>query len=87
MVGIFPIYIGAIMLSCSLFSASYRYQSPAYAAMNLYAMINGDELQDTFRDLSSLKTIAGIIFLYLIYILWNGVRFFVVIFIMFNISL
>lgn len=32
--------------------------------MNLYAMIQGDELQDVFRDLTSIQMLAGLIFLY-----------------------
>ena len=44
LVGILPIFIGAVLLSISLFSASFRFHTATYAAMNLYAMIAGDEL-------------------------------------------
>jgi hypothetical protein len=44
MVGIFPFFIGAVLLAISLFSASYRFHNASYASMNLYSMIAGDEL-------------------------------------------
>jgi hypothetical protein len=33
--------------------------------MNLYSMIQGDELQDVFRDLTSIQLLQGLLFLYL----------------------
>jgi Gpi18-like mannosyltransferase len=64
-VGIIPIFIGVVLLSICLFSVSARFQNASYAAMNLYSMIQGDELQDVFRDLSSINMITGLLFLYL----------------------
>ena len=63
-VGIFPIFVAVVLLGTTLFSASTRFASPAYSAMNLYSMIQGDELQDVFRDLSSIQMLTGLIFLY-----------------------
>jgi len=64
LVGIFPIFIGAVLLSISLFSASWRFHSASYAAFNLYSAMAGDELQDLFRDLTGFKTLLGLLFLY-----------------------
>jgi hypothetical protein len=63
-VGILPIFIAVVLLSICLFSTSTRFQSAPYAAMNLYSMIQGDELQDVFRDLTSIQMLTGLIFLY-----------------------
>ena len=65
MIGILPIYIAVVLLSISLFSNSARFQNATWASMNLYAMIQGDELQDVFRDLSSIQMLTGLLFLYL----------------------
>lgn len=64
-VGIIPIFIGVVLLSLCLFPVSARFQNATYASMNLYSMIQGDELQDVFRDLSSIDMITGLLFLYL----------------------
>lgn len=64
MVGIVPIFVAVVLLSICLFSASTRFQNASYAAMNLYSMIQGDELQDVFRDLTSIQMLTGLIFLY-----------------------
>lgn len=63
--GILPIYIAVVLLAVCLFSASTRFQSSSWAAMNLYSMIQGDELQDVFRDLTSIQLLEGLLFLYL----------------------
>ena len=65
MVGILPIFIGAVLLSISLFSASYRFHNASYAAMNLYSMIAGDELQDVYRDLTGVDLLTALLFLYI----------------------
>jgi hypothetical protein len=65
MVGIMPIFIGCTLLSILLFGASIRFQNASYAAMNLYSMIAGDELQDVFRDLTGFQMLLSLIFLYL----------------------
>ena len=65
MVGIFPFFIGAVLLAISLFSASYRFHDASYASINLYSMIAGDELQDVFRDLTSMNLLTAIVFLYI----------------------
>jgi len=65
MVGIFPIFVGAVLLSISLFSASYRFHNASYAAMHLYSMIAGDELQDVFRDLTGVDLLFALLFLYI----------------------
>jgi hypothetical protein len=65
LVGIIPIFIGAVLLSISLFSSSYRFHTASFAAMNLYSMIAGDELQDVFRDLTGVNLLLALIFLYL----------------------
>ena len=65
MVGILPIFIGAVLLSISLFSASYRFHNATYASMNLYSMIAGDELQDVYRDLTGVDLLTAILFLYI----------------------
>ena len=64
-VGILPIYIAVVLVGVSLFSASARFQNAAWASMNLYSMIQGDELQDVFRDLTSIQLLEGLLFLYL----------------------
>ena len=65
MVGILPIFIGAVLLSISLFSASYRFHNAAYASMNLYSMIAGDELQNIYRDLTGVDLLTSLLFLYI----------------------
>jgi hypothetical protein len=65
MVGILPIFVGAVLLSISLFSASYRFHNASYAAMNLYSMIAGDELQDVYRDLTGVDLLTALLFLYI----------------------
>lgn len=65
MVGILPIFIGSVLLSISLFSASFRFHNAAYASMNLYSMIAGDELQDVYRDLTGVDLITALLFLYI----------------------
>ena len=65
MVGIFPFFIGAVLLAISLFSGSYRFHDASYASINLYSMIAGDELQDVFRDLTSMNLLTAIVFLYI----------------------
>lgn len=65
MVGILPIFIAVVLLSICLFSASTRFKDATYASMNLYAMIQGDELQDVFRDLTSIQMLTALLFLYL----------------------
>ena len=65
LVGILPIFIGTTLLAISLFSSSFRFHNAAYAAMNLYSMIAGDELQDVFRDLTAIQLLTSLIFLYL----------------------
>ena len=65
LVGILPIFIGAALLSISLFSSSYRFHNVSYAAMHLYSVICGDELQDVFRDLTGIQLLMGLLFLYL----------------------
>jgi hypothetical protein len=65
MVGILPIFIGAVLLSISLFSASFRFHNASYASMNLYSMIAGDELQDVFRDLTGVDLLTALLFLYI----------------------
>jgi hypothetical protein len=64
-VGILPIFIGSVLLSISLFSASSRFTDSAHAAMNLYSMIAGDELQDVFRDVTGIQLLLGLVFLYI----------------------
>ena len=64
-VGIIPIFMGAVLLAVSLFSASNRFKSASMTAINLYAMINGDELQDIFRDLTGIQLLTSLIFCYL----------------------
>jgi len=65
LVGIIPIFIGAVLLSISLFSSSLRFHTASFAAMNLYSMIAGDELQDVFRDLTGVNLLLALAFLYL----------------------
>lgn len=43
-VGILPLYIGAVLLFTSVFPNSQRFASLSLTAMNLYSIINGDEL-------------------------------------------
>jgi len=64
-IGILPIYAGVVILGACLFPLSNRFKSFSLAAMNLYSMINGDELQDAFRDLTSIDLILGLLYLYL----------------------
>lgn len=65
MVGILPIFIGAVLLSISLFGASWRFHSASYAAINLYSAIAGDELQDLFRDITGFNMLLGLLFMYI----------------------
>ena len=64
LVGILPIFIGFVLLATSLFSTAYRFRSPSFTAVTLYSMMNGDELQDVFRDLTSIAKLPALIFLY-----------------------
>lgn len=64
-VGILPIFIGAVLLSISLFPASSRFTDSTHAAMNLYSMIAGDELQDGFRDVTNINILQGLLFMYI----------------------
>ncbi|CDW71109.1 UNKNOWN [Stylonychia lemnae] len=64
-VGVLPLYVGVVLLGCILFPGSQRFQSFSYASMNLYSIINGDELQDTFRDLQSVGFLIALIYLYI----------------------
>lgn len=43
-IGVLPLYIGAVLLSTALFTNSQKFQTFSLAAMNLYAIINGDAL-------------------------------------------
>ncbi len=65
MVGILPIFIGAVLLSISLFGASFRFHNTTFASINLYSMIAGDELQDIYRDLTGVNLITSLLFLYI----------------------
>lgn len=65
MVGIMPIFIGAVLLSISLFGASWRFHSASYAAINLYSAIAGDELQDLFRDITGFNMLLALMFMYI----------------------
>jgi hypothetical protein len=65
LVGILPIFIGAVLLSISLFSASFRFHNATFASMNLYSMIAGDELQDVYRDLTGVDLLTALLFLYI----------------------
>jgi hypothetical protein len=65
MVGIIPIFIGAVLLSISLFGASWRFHSASYAAIHLYSAIAGDELQDLFRDITGFNMLLALLFMYI----------------------
>lgn len=58
-------YIGAVLLATALFPLSNKYQSFSWSAMHLYSMINGDELQDCFRDLAAIDLMIGMLFAYI----------------------
>ena len=45
-----------------MFSASNRFNDLSLTAMNLYAIINGDEMQDIFRDITSIQVLIGLVF-------------------------
>jgi len=64
-VGVIPLYVGVVLLGTILFPGSQRFQSFSLGAMNLYSIINGDELQDTFRDLHSVGFLIALIYLYI----------------------
>eukprot|EP00347_Sterkiella_histriomuscorum_P022333 403330850 len=61
---VLPLYIGAVLLFTALFQNSNRFQSFSQSAMHLYSMINGDELQDSFRDLAAVDLLLGLFFAY-----------------------
>jgi hypothetical protein len=61
-VGVLPMYIGACLFATCVFSASNRFNDISLTAMNLYAIINGDEMQDVFRDITSIQLLVGLVF-------------------------
>lgn len=55
-------YIGACLFATAVFSNSNRFNDLSLTAMNLYCIINGDEMQDVFRDLTSVQVLVGLLF-------------------------
>ena len=47
-----PIYLGFAMLGMSVFWQSYRFRYPHMAIFTLFAMSLGDEISNTFEDVT-----------------------------------
>ena len=63
-VGIFPLMMGVSLFATAVFLGSNRFNSVSLSMMNLYCSMIGDELQDVFRDLTGIRSLAAMIFLF-----------------------
>jgi hypothetical protein len=76
LIGVFPIFLGFLFFSVSVFWRSERFSSVSTASYTLFSLIQADAILDSFRDLSGIRFFLGQIFLYLfciifIIIVWN----------------
>ncbi len=72
LVGVLPSFIGFAFLGICLFYVTYRFQDIGYASICLFAMMNGDELSSTFRELTAVSMFISQIYLYsfIIFSMW-----------------
>jgi hypothetical protein len=52
LINVLPIYIGFAMLGMALFWQSFRFRYPYMALFTLFALSLGDEISNTFEDLT-----------------------------------
>ena len=76
LIGTFPIFLGFLFFSVSIFWQSDRFSSTTRASYSLFAIIQGDAVYSSLKDLSGIRFFLGQIFLYLfciifIIIVWN----------------
>eukprot|EP00349_Pseudokeronopsis_sp_Brazil_P011724 CAMPEP_0202979828 /NCGR_PEP_ID=MMETSP1396-20130829/85879_1 /ASSEMBLY_ACC=CAM_ASM_000872 /TAXON_ID= /ORGANISM="Pseudokeronopsis sp., Strain Brazil" /LENGTH=189 /DNA_ID=CAMNT_0049719443 /DNA_START=707 /DNA_END=1276 /DNA_ORIENTATION=- len=55
--GAIPIFFGLSLLGQSIFYQTFRFQNFGFAGMSLFALMNGDAVQATYRDLTSLQVL------------------------------
>lgn len=65
-----PIFLGFALMGCCLFWDSWRFKSFNNTMFVLFAMMNGDELSNTFIDVMQEHYITGQIYLY-VYIFFS----------------
>ena len=70
LLGVFPIFFGFLFLGLCLFWRSERFSSPSNTMITLFALLNGDSVMDTFRDVSGVSFILGQIYCYIFTILF-----------------
>ena len=63
-VGIFPLMMGVSLFATAVFLGSNRFNSVSLTMMNLYCSMIGDELQDVFRDLTGVRVLVAMLFLF-----------------------
>jgi len=76
LVGVFPIFLGFLFFSISIFWRSDRFSTTSNGSITLFSIIQGDAVYNTFKDLTGIRFFIGQIFLYLfcimfIIIVWN----------------
>ena len=64
LLGVVPIFFGFLFFGLCMFWRSERFSSPSNTMITLFAILNGDSVMDTFRDLSCFSFVFGQIYCY-----------------------
>lgn len=70
LIGIMPIFLGFGFLGCSLFWRSPRFSCLSNAFFSQFALLNGDMVYDSYKDLNGISKVATNIYLYCFIILF-----------------
>lgn len=73
MIGIVPIYMGFVFFGMIMFSELYKFQSFSNALFVLISIMNGDQLWNTFMDMSYLNFVIG--FIYMVTFIFFSIRY------------
>jgi len=69
-----PIIIGLSFFCMTCFGSSWRFSSFQKSVIMLWSLMNGDELQNVYQEISSMNFVVAVIFMYTW--IWVGNNFF-----------
>jgi hypothetical protein len=70
LLGVVPIFLGFLFFGLCMFWRSERFSNTSNSMISLFAILNGDSVMDSFRDLSSFSFLMGQVYIYLFSILF-----------------